>query len=322
MDRKDFRPNESSSSSNSTSKQYDLRPENDSRKSFYGKAKVRTENGKLILRSYDTDVAYIENGHAVVTNTQSPTTVRHVKEFLKQNGYKADTKQQIEKDYTEYRAKDFDSLEFPSGKSSALTHSEQLDYDDYVEYSNANNKYVKVKNGYGDYEYIKYSEIVNKDGSSKKPIERNVIGYPTLYSEGGQKAYGFNKSSYNKQISEEYKASKEYSELSKKNPEDKKKLKEISREETQHAKELKKLEKKESKSEIKKHQETQSKLKENTHVEITSKDFHGVKGTILRKPEYDKRDKEYYYTIYNDNRNSGLGLVTNVRVKDLKVLDK
>jgi len=77
-----------------------LIPQYDSRKSFYGKANVRTENGKLILRSYDTDVAHIENGKAIIHGTYSTTTKRHIKEFLKQNGFKADNSRQIEKDYS------------------------------------------------------------------------------------------------------------------------------------------------------------------------------------------------------------------------------
>lgn len=105
MNRKDFRPNDNTTSSSKkytghlSGTEYEMQTQYDSSKSFYGKAKVRNENGKIILHSYNTDVAYIENGRAVVTNTQSPTTVRHIKEFLKQHGYKAETKGQIEKDY-------------------------------------------------------------------------------------------------------------------------------------------------------------------------------------------------------------------------------
>lgn len=73
----------------------------DSRKSFYGKANVRTEDGKTILKSYSTDVAYIKDGKAVVNGTYSPTTLRHIKEFLKQNNFKAETSKQIVEDYEE-----------------------------------------------------------------------------------------------------------------------------------------------------------------------------------------------------------------------------
>ena len=37
--------------------------------------------------------------YAEVYGTYSATTLRHIKEFLKQNGFKADSKSQIEKDY-------------------------------------------------------------------------------------------------------------------------------------------------------------------------------------------------------------------------------
>ena len=63
------------------------------------------------------------------------------------------------------------------------------------------------------------------------------------------------------------------------------------------------------------------KLKVNSYVEIKSGKFKGVKGTIMRNPEYDRHDKEYYYTVYNENRDSGLGLVTNIRRKNLKVYE-
>lgn len=78
-----------------------LSPKFDSRKDFYGKAHVRNEDGKLILRSYNTDVAYIENGKPVVKGTYSQTTLRHIKEFLLQNGFKAENSKQIMADYGE-----------------------------------------------------------------------------------------------------------------------------------------------------------------------------------------------------------------------------
>lgn len=79
--------------------EHDLNPQYDARASFYGKAQVRNEDGKTILRSYSTDVAYIKDGKPVVNGTYSDTTLRHIKEFLKQNGFKAETKEQILKDY-------------------------------------------------------------------------------------------------------------------------------------------------------------------------------------------------------------------------------
>jgi len=79
----------------------ELRAINDSRNSFYGKANVINEDGKTKLKSYSTIVAYIENDKAVVNGTYSPTTLRHIKEFLLQHGFKADNKSQIIEDYPE-----------------------------------------------------------------------------------------------------------------------------------------------------------------------------------------------------------------------------
>jgi hypothetical protein len=77
----------------------DLNVQYDSRKSFYGKAQVRTEGNRTILRSYSTDVAEIVDGKPVVYGMYSDTTARHIKEFLKQHGFKAESGKQIMKDY-------------------------------------------------------------------------------------------------------------------------------------------------------------------------------------------------------------------------------
>jgi hypothetical protein len=76
-----------------------LIPRFDTRKSFYGKAKVKQMNGKKVLQSYQTDVAEIEKGKPFVKGLYSTTTTRHIKEFLKQQGFKAETSKQIMKDY-------------------------------------------------------------------------------------------------------------------------------------------------------------------------------------------------------------------------------
>jgi len=82
---------------------YYLIPEYDKRQSFYHKAIVETNNKTQtkVLKSYNTIVARIKNGKAKVYNCESQTTLRHVKEFLKQEGYIADSKVQIERDYME-----------------------------------------------------------------------------------------------------------------------------------------------------------------------------------------------------------------------------
>ena len=79
----------------------------DSRKSFYNKATVTEDKNGKYLTSYNTVVARItdkNNGYKIspyveVYGTYSQTTLRHIKEFLKQNGFKAESKTQIEKDY-------------------------------------------------------------------------------------------------------------------------------------------------------------------------------------------------------------------------------
>ena len=79
----------------------ELCPYYDSAKSFYGKAKVIEIENDVFLMSYDTIVAFFNRNTKVakVIGTYSATTLRHIKEFLKQSGFKAETKKQIEKDY-------------------------------------------------------------------------------------------------------------------------------------------------------------------------------------------------------------------------------
>ena len=80
---------------------YGLEPRYDSRKSFYGKAQADTgDNGdKNKLYSYGTLVAEMKDGKPVVYGTYSATTLRHIKDWLKQNGFKAETSRQILADY-------------------------------------------------------------------------------------------------------------------------------------------------------------------------------------------------------------------------------
>ena len=79
----------------------ELCPYYDSAKSFYGKAKVIEIGNDVFLVGYATIVAFYnrETKIAQVVGTFSPTTLRHIKEFLRQSGFKAETKKQIMKDY-------------------------------------------------------------------------------------------------------------------------------------------------------------------------------------------------------------------------------
>ena len=80
----------------------ELSPSYDSRKSFYGKAHVITDDdGTQILYSYDTPVVKIKDDKVELLAQwdSSQTTLRHVKEFLRQNGFEATSKSQIAKMY-------------------------------------------------------------------------------------------------------------------------------------------------------------------------------------------------------------------------------
>ena len=69
-------------------KEYALEAKYDRCKSFYGRAKVQEENGEKRLISYQTKVCSIDsdgNFHRHWGN-YSVTTMRHVNEFVRQNG--------------------------------------------------------------------------------------------------------------------------------------------------------------------------------------------------------------------------------------------
>lgn len=75
----------------------ELRCEYDTRKSFYGKALVETNEGIKTLYSYETKVCEIRDGIPKVTwEGYSATTYRHIREFLRQNGFGKYSKKMIE----------------------------------------------------------------------------------------------------------------------------------------------------------------------------------------------------------------------------------
>ena len=67
-------------------KMYELAAMHDSRKSFYGKAKVLIlDDGTIQLQSYNTIVGEIRDGkYNQLWDGKSHTTTRHIKEFKKQ----------------------------------------------------------------------------------------------------------------------------------------------------------------------------------------------------------------------------------------------
>ncbi len=78
----------------------ELKPIYDRRKSFYKKAfVVREGNGIIKLISYTTEVARIENGKLHINGTYSATTLRHLKEFASQMGFKSGSKAELVKMY-------------------------------------------------------------------------------------------------------------------------------------------------------------------------------------------------------------------------------
>lgn len=72
----------------------------DRRKSFYKKAFiVRNADGTTQLISYSTIVATIQNGALHINGFYSATTLRHIKEFVEQMGFKNGSKAELEKMY-------------------------------------------------------------------------------------------------------------------------------------------------------------------------------------------------------------------------------
>lgn len=74
---------------------YELLAVYDSRQSFYHEAIVECDNGVETLYSYNTKVAYIDKSGAHVIGTYSLTTLRHIREFLRQHNYKVGSGKEI-----------------------------------------------------------------------------------------------------------------------------------------------------------------------------------------------------------------------------------
>ena len=78
----------------------ELEPIFDRAKSFYKKAFIiREDNGTIRLISYTTEVARIEKGKLHIHGFYSATTLRHLKEFVEQMGFKCGSKAELEKLY-------------------------------------------------------------------------------------------------------------------------------------------------------------------------------------------------------------------------------
>lgn len=133
---------------------YDLSPRYDSRKSFYGKARVEElKDGTQILWSYSTPVCMIKDGKVTLLYgwATSQTTLRHVRDFLKQNGFEAGSKASLGKMYP---VKEYDELKKDLAESTECKESKKLkeglkiicDFDDYSPWSDAVDTYDKIYN--------------------------------------------------------------------------------------------------------------------------------------------------------------------------------
>lgn len=83
---------------------YELKPYYEARKSFYGKAMILVEHNKqeITLISYYTEVAKVKSGKLFIThdnNNLTSTTLRHIREFARQEGFKTGSKQELLKMY-------------------------------------------------------------------------------------------------------------------------------------------------------------------------------------------------------------------------------
>ena len=81
----------------------ELKPIHSEQKSFYRKAFVSRWGARIMLHSYDTLVATITaQGNVFIHLSKdeiTSTTLKHLKEFLLQERFKAENKEQIYKDY-------------------------------------------------------------------------------------------------------------------------------------------------------------------------------------------------------------------------------
>lgn len=81
----------------------ELKPIHSGQKSFNRRAFVLRAEGKVMLQSYDTIAATITaQGNMFIHISKdeiTATTLKHLKEFLLQEGFKAENKKQIYKDY-------------------------------------------------------------------------------------------------------------------------------------------------------------------------------------------------------------------------------
>ena len=156
---------------------YGLEPRYDARKSFYGKAQVDTgdKGDKNKLYSYDTLVAEIKDGKPVVYGTYSQTTLRHIKEWLKQLGFKAENSKQILADY--------------GAKRESCKEAKKLKEDAYNEYQRVIDRAkMNIDDGYSDIDEAIWSAISDDPYLDDFEILKDNFGIDDLYFENGEPA--------------------------------------------------------------------------------------------------------------------------------------
>ena len=81
----------------------ELKPIYDNVKSYYGKAIIRSYDGFISLQSYSDNVSTIDTSKhiAIIWDNAilTKTTLRHIKEFLKQYGFVIGSKEKLCKMY-------------------------------------------------------------------------------------------------------------------------------------------------------------------------------------------------------------------------------
>lgn len=77
---------------------YELGVIHSTQASFYGKARVIERGNRIVLRSYSTEVCELDANTLEIKKIgyYSPTTQRHINEFLMQHGHEKMTKKQVD----------------------------------------------------------------------------------------------------------------------------------------------------------------------------------------------------------------------------------
>ena len=161
-----------------------LDPKFDHRKSFYGKARVlEKDDGTKVLYSYGTPVVRIRNGEATLLTkgylgwSSSPTTLRHVKDFLQQNGFKAGSYKDLARMYKVEQAEFGESVKKGkqpiakgSEESAGLTESKVVNVNDKNEVEDGK-KFLEDGKGESDVE-----QIVDVNADDVTELKKSYVG--------------------------------------------------------------------------------------------------------------------------------------------------